>query len=82
MTELVDEITIKISIYPDRVPFGYASSILALRHWVTENLGNLAPMVMYQSNAEGKLSFQAGGVEIEWSNTGLQEIPEESGGDN
>lgn len=80
MTELVDEITIKISIYPDRAPFKYASPIEKLRDFVKTRLGAFGPFVL--DRGAGKITMEHGAVELEWSNTGQQEIPELSGGDN
>jgi hypothetical protein len=37
---------------------------------------------MVTQGQKGKLQLFGGGIEVEFEHTGLQEIPEEGGGDN
>jgi hypothetical protein len=80
VTELADEIKIRITMYPDRVPYKYACDIHQLREHVREILGSVGYVI--SKPGDGVLKLQNGGIEVEWQNTGLQELPEEGGGDN
>jgi hypothetical protein len=80
VTELIDELQITITMYPDRVPYLYQTDIKKLREWAFEKLGPLG--VMIREPGEGKITVYGGGIEVDWSNKGLHEIPELSGGDN
>jgi hypothetical protein len=82
VTELAEEIKITIALYPDRVPYQYNKNIDDMRQWVVESIGDIIPMVMRKPNRDGKITVHGAGIEVMWSNTGLQEIPEEGGGDN
>jgi hypothetical protein len=80
MTEMADEIKIRITMFPDRADHRYNTGIDKMRQWAREYLGHMGPMVT-QGQA-GKLQLFGGGIEVEFEHTGLQEIPEEGGGDN
>ena len=80
MTELADEIKIRITMYPDRVDHRYNTGIEKMRQWARDYLGPVGPLVV--SGNKGKLHLFGGGIELEFEHTGLQEIPEVGGGDN
>jgi hypothetical protein len=80
MTEMADEIKIKITMYPDRADIRYNTDIEKMRKWCRDYLGPVGPMVV--SGQKGKMLLFGNGIELEFEHTGLQELPELTGGDN
>lgn len=73
MSNLIETVTVKIILHRDRFenfPYDNAWEVLK-RVW---------PHVCPWSNRYGHLRLND--IEIEWSNTGLEEVPEVSGTDN
>jgi hypothetical protein len=81
VTELADEIVIRIRLLPDRSEVSYTTNIEKLRVLARGYVSAVAA-ILTRPAQKGSMSLEGGCIEIEWSNTGLHEIPEENGGDN
>lgn len=77
MTEVVDEITVKVTLRHCLSDL----SISPLRNKLVHYWPTIAGLVSIACT-EGKKEFEDGLIVVEWQNTGLHEIPETTGGDN
>jgi hypothetical protein len=81
VTELAEEIKIRVTLLPDRAEVKYNTTIDKLRVLAQGYISKAAP-VLTRPAQKGTMTLEGGCIEIVWENTGQQEIPEESGGDN
>jgi hypothetical protein len=79
MTEMADEIKIRMTLYHDR---SVLRTVEARRIDAEVVLGALVPVFMNPGSQGKHITGDSSTIEVIWENSGLQEIPEESGGDN
>jgi hypothetical protein len=80
MTQLVEDITIKITLNHCESDSKVLGGKYDLRGSVRDWLGSMLPN--WIDSRTMKANFEALGVEISFENTGLYEAPETGGGDN
>lgn len=79
MTEVVDEIKIRVTVYHDR---SVLRTIEQRREDAAVVLEALVPVIMNPCSQGKHITGDCSSIEVLWENSGLQEIPEEGGGDN
>lgn len=79
MTEVVDEIKIRVTVYHDR---SVLRTVEQRRKDAEVVLEALVPVIMNPGSEGQHLTGDHRSIEVLWEHSGLQEIPEESGGDN
>lgn len=78
MTELVDEIVVRITLHHDKVDSAETRGRKDLRAWLRNYWPHIAPWVA-EPDQKGKMLLIGGAIEIEWDQSGLVEIPELTG---
>lgn len=81
MTVLIERFSISITINHDAE--GADSTVYSGGTDLREKARSYLPLIVDAADfAPGKASIRNGAIEFEWSATGLEEVPELSGGDN
>jgi hypothetical protein len=79
VTQLVEDITIKITLNHDKTDSEIYSGKVNL--WgELEKIWSIVPAAI--QFRDGHVEVRGGALKIEWRSTGLEEQPEETGGDN
>jgi hypothetical protein len=79
MTQLIDEIKVRITLKHDEVNSSVYGGPDDLRAWLKNHWNAIGPLI-FGSADKGTMSMP--GILVEWQNGGLEEVPEEGGGDN
>lgn len=77
MTEVVDTIKIEITVYHCRDDL----KIKPLRDFLKKYIGEMVQPAA-EPCAKGVRRYEDDKIVVRWENSGLEEIPEENGGDN